>query len=104
MYTACSHVVKVSRLDTCVFFLLLFYFLFFLPLTKVMPVLTTTYPLINSTFNVSQHTLRLIQEKMSDAAVTCDQILNENKPWQELFKVCSVRISDPAGNQIYLGN
>ena len=57
-----------------------------------MPVLTTTYPLINSTFNVSQHTLRLIQEKMSDAAVTCDQILNENKPWQELFKVCSVRI------------
>ena len=69
-----------------------------------MPVLTTTYPLINSTFNVSQHTLRLIQEKMSDAALTCDQILNENKPWQELFKVCSIRISDPAGNQIYLGN
>jgi len=56
----------------------------------VMPVLTTTYPLINSTFNVSQHTLRLIQEKMSDAALTCDQILNENKPWQELFKTCHI--------------
>ena len=37
-----------------------------------------------------------VQEKMSDAALTCDQILNENKPWQELFKVCSIRISDLA--------
>jgi len=58
--------------------------------SHVMPVLTTTYPLINSTFNVGQHTLKLIQEKMSDAAVTCDQILDGQKPWEALFKTCHI--------------
>ncbi len=53
-----------------------------------MPILTTTYPVINSTFNVGQHTLRLIQEKMSHAALLCDQILEGgHMTWENLFKV-----------------
>lgn len=57
---------------------------------KVMPILTTTYPLINSTFNVSHPTLRLIQEKMGQAAMICDQIIDGNGmlSWENLFKVC----------------
>jgi poly(A) polymerase len=58
--------------------------------SHVMPVLTTAYPLINSTFNVGQHTLRLIQDKMSDAALTCDQILDGQRPWQDLFRTCHI--------------
>ena len=52
-----------------------------------MPILTTTYPLMNSTFNVSQHTQRLIQEKMLVAAETCDRILEGDEQWEALFKV-----------------
>jgi len=56
----------------------------------VMPVLTTTYPLINSTFNVGHHTLRLIQAKMSDAVRICDQIMDGQKSWQDLFRTCHI--------------
>ena len=53
-----------------------------------MPILTTTYPLMNSTFNVSQHTLKLIQEKMLVAAEICDRILEgSQEQWETLFKV-----------------
>ena len=53
-----------------------------------MPILTTTYPLMNSTFNVSQHTLKLIQEKMLVAAGVCDRILEgAQHQWEILFKV-----------------
>ena len=53
-----------------------------------MPILTTTYPLMNSTFNVSQHTLKLIQEKMLVAAEICDRILEgPQEQWETLFKV-----------------
>ena len=57
-----------------------------------MPVLTTTYPLMNSTFNVSQHTLKLIQEKMLVAAEICDRILEGQDQWETLFKVSKERI------------
>ena len=46
-----------------------------------MPILTTTYPLMNSTFNVSQHTQKLIQEKMLVAAEICDLVLDEKEEW-----------------------
>ena len=55
-----------------------------------MPILTTTYPLMNSTFNVSQHTQKLIQEKMLVAAEICDLVLDEKEEWEALFKVCQI--------------
>ena len=55
-----------------------------------MPILTTTYPLMNSTFNVSQHTQKLIQEKMLVAAEICDRVLDEKEQWEALFKVCKI--------------
>ena len=58
-----------------------------------MPILTTTYPLMNSTFNVSQHTQKLIQEKMLVAAEICDRVLDEKEQWEALFKVCKNIIS-----------
>ena len=62
-------------------------------LFQVMPILTTTYPLMNSTFNVSQHTLKLIQEKMLVAAGICDRILEgAQHHWEILFKVKIVYI------------
>ena len=62
---------------------------------KVMPILTTTYPLMNSTFNVSQHTLKLIQEKMLVAAEICDRILEGHDHWETLFKVSKKRPGRP---------
>jgi len=53
---------------------------------QAMPILTTTYPLMNSTFNVSQHTQKLIQEKMLVAAEICDAVLDEKEEWEALFK------------------
>ena len=57
-----------------------------------MPILTTTYPLMNSTFNVSQHTQKLIQEKMLVAAEICDLVLDEKEEWEALFKVCQIQL------------
>ena len=55
-----------------------------------MPILTTSYPLMNSTFNVSQHTQKLIQEKMLVAAEMCDCIFDKKEQWEALFKVCQI--------------
>ncbi|CAB4069449.1 PAP [Lepeophtheirus salmonis] len=52
----------------------------------VMPVITPTYPHLNSTFNVTQSTLKLIQDKMHLAVRTCSQILEEKESWDTLFK------------------
>merc|ERR1711981_1184477 len=57
---------------------------------QAMPILTTTYPLMNSTFNVSQHTQKLIQEKMLVAAEICDPVLDEKEEWEALFKTCHI--------------
>ena len=51
-----------------------------------MPILTTTYPLMNSTFNVSQHAKKLIQKKMLVAAEICDSILRGEQQWEALFE------------------
>ena len=59
----------------------------FFSIFQAMPILTTTYPLMNSTFNVSQHTQKLIQEKMVVASKICDRVLNGEEPWESLFKV-----------------
>ncbi len=52
-----------------------------------MPVLTPTYPHINSTFNVTPTTLKLIQDKMVRARQLCEQIFRGEEQWTTLFKV-----------------
>ena len=47
---------------------------------------------MNSTFNVSQHTQKLIQEKMLVAAEICDLVLDEKEEWEALFKVCQIQL------------
>ncbi|QQP49592.1 Poly(A) polymerase gamma, partial [Caligus rogercresseyi] len=54
--------------------------------TRVMPIITPTYPHLNSTFNVTQSTLKLIQDKMSTAVNTSSQILEGHDKWDSLFK------------------
>ena len=53
----------------------------------VMPVITPTYPHLNSTFNVSHSTLNLIQAKMRRAKETCDKVFNGEDNWDSLFQV-----------------
>ena len=66
---------------------------FFFSIFQAMPILTTTYPLMNSTFNVSQHTQKLIQEKMVVASKICDRVLNGEEQWESLFKVSLVLVT-----------
>ena len=54
--------------------------------SHAMPILTMTYPLMNSTFNVSRHTKNLIQKKMLVAAEICDCILKGEEQWETLFE------------------
>ena len=54
---------------------------------QVMPIITPTYPHINSSFNVSGNTKKLIQQKMLVAAGTCDRIMEGKESWDSLFKV-----------------
>ena len=59
---------------------------------------------MNSTFNVSQHTQRLIQEKMLVAAETCDRILEGDEQWEALFKVsigCNNATFTPSLNPLF---
>ncbi len=54
---------------------------------QVMPIITPTYPHINSTFNVTPSTLKLIQEKMTRAEELCQKIFKGEEKWETLFKV-----------------
>ena len=54
---------------------------------QVMPIITPTYPHLNSSFNVSNNTKKLIQQKMLVAAGTCDKIVEGKDSWDSLFKV-----------------
>ncbi len=54
---------------------------------QVMPIITPTYPHMNSTFNVTSSTLKLIQEKMTRAQQLCNKIFNGEETWNTLFKV-----------------
>jgi len=50
-------------------------------------VITPTFPHINSTFNVTHSTLKLIQDKMSKAHALCQEILEGREEWETLFRV-----------------
>ena len=52
-----------------------------------MPIITPTFPHLNSSFNVSSNTMKLIQQKMLVAAGTCDKIVEGKDSWDSLFKV-----------------
>ena len=53
---------------------------------QVMPIITPTYPHLNSTFNVTISTLNLIQERMRSADALCKKILNGQEKWEALFR------------------
>lgn len=55
---------------------------------QVMPIITPTYPHINSSFNVTENTKQLIQRKMLVAAETCDKIMKGDVKWDSLFNTC----------------
>lgn len=52
-----------------------------------MPILTPTFPHQNSTFNVTNNTLRLIREKMCVASEICSNIKLGSETWEALFQV-----------------
>ncbi len=52
-----------------------------------MPIITPTYPHLNSTFNVTSSTLKLIQDKMARAHRLCKRIFDGEESWVTLFKV-----------------
>ena len=54
---------------------------------QYMPIITPTFPHLNSSFNVSSNTMKLIQQKMLVAAGTCDKIVEGKDSWDSLFKV-----------------
>jgi hypothetical protein len=57
---------------------------------QVMPIITPTYPHINSSFNVTENTKQLIQRKMLVAAETCDKIMRGDDKWDSLFNTCHI--------------
>ena len=52
-----------------------------------MPIITPTYPHMNSGFNVSASTLKLIKDKMARARELVQKIFNGDELWITLFKV-----------------
>jgi poly(A) polymerase len=54
---------------------------------QVMPIITPTFPHLNSTFNVSLSTQRLVQGKMVKAVAVCQDILEGKENWNSLFEV-----------------
>lgn len=52
-----------------------------------MPIITPTYPHINSTFNVSSNTLKIIKNKLAKANEICRAIGEGRETWESLFKV-----------------
>ena len=54
---------------------------------QMMPIITPTFPYMNSSFNVTMNTRTLIQEKMTNAKLTCQQICEGLAQWESLFEV-----------------
>ncbi|ETV78956.1 hypothetical protein, variant [Aphanomyces astaci] len=51
----------------------------------LMPIITPAYPAMNSSYNVMDSTLRLMQAEFRQAATVCVDIELQSLPWEELF-------------------
>ena len=55
-----------------------------------MQIITPIYPYLNSAFNVTDKTLRVILTKMRDAEDIINDIFVGKKKWEDLFQVGSI--------------
>jgi poly(A) polymerase len=58
----------------------------------LMPIITPAYPAMNSSFNVSTHTLKVMQQEIERGYNICESILKKNswqdmKNWKKLFDI-----------------
>ena len=54
--------------------------------THLMPIITPTYPCMNSTYNVSISTLRVIKEQFNFGNMMCEDVELKNASWSCLFE------------------
>jgi poly(A) polymerase len=54
----------------------------------LMPIITPAYPAMNSTYNVSESTLKLMKEEFARGAKLMFEIENGTSPWNVLFDKC----------------
>lgn len=52
----------------------------------VMPIITPAYPQQNSTFNVSNSTLKVMQAEFQSSLAICEEILAGKSKWQKIFE------------------
>merc|ERR1711915_977945 len=52
----------------------------------VMPIITPAYPQQNSTFNVSNSTLKVMQAEFQSSLAICEEILAGESKWQKIFE------------------
>merc|ERR1719495_1239767 len=52
----------------------------------VMPIITPAYPQQNSTFNVSNSTLKVMQAEFQSSLAICEEILAGKLKWQKIFE------------------
>jgi poly(A) polymerase len=52
----------------------------------IMPIITPAYPQQNSTFNVTQSTLKVMQEEFKSSLVICEEIMSGKCGWDKLFE------------------
>jgi len=52
----------------------------------IMPIITPAYPQQNSTFNVTQSTLKVMQEEFKSSLAICEEILAGKCGWDRLFE------------------
>ena len=50
-----------------------------------MPIITPASPQVNTTHNVSNSTLRVMQEEFKSSSAICDEILSSKENWDKLF-------------------
>jgi poly(A) polymerase Pap1 len=62
----------------------------------IMPIITPAYPQQNSTFNVSQSTLKVMQEEFRASLAICEDIVGGELRNKEIFK----EGGGPLGNSI----
>jgi len=52
----------------------------------VMPIITPAYPQMNSTYNVTKSTLKVMQEEFKTSLAICEGIISSNASWDKLFE------------------
>lgn len=51
-----------------------------------MPIITPAYPSMCATHNVTASTLKIMTDELMESAALCEQIMNNERPWRDLFR------------------